>query len=157
MGDTAAFDAGRADQGLKCTQGLDKDTVYLHSLPPQGQGQLVGSVWLRLLLAVSPLPFRRDPGPAFSWHTRRSSQLSSSRDGRGGCQQEGPCQPSPLAAGAVPWLMGAGALQAEESDLECLWAKVGCRPPRLQVPAFGEKPGKAAVVSTMVGAPYQGL
>lgn len=53
--------------------------------------------------------------------------------------------------------MGAGALQAEESDLERLWAEVGCWPPRLRVAAFGEKPGKAAGVSTMAGAPYQGL
>lgn len=67
---------------------------------------------LALPLAVTALLFPRDPGQALSSCAQFNLQLlqlcgpfHASRDGCCGCQLEWHCQPSPPAAGAVPWLI----------------------------------------------------
>lgn len=86
-----------------------------------------------LPLAVTALLFPRDPGQDLSSCAQFNLQLCgpfhASRDGCCGCQLEWHCQPSPPAAGAVPWLIPGEGLQAQESNLECLWVKADSQLP----------------------------
>lgn len=111
------------------------DVFFIPSIPGEQGNSWVGC-GLPLPLGVTPLLFPRDPGQAFSCCAQFSLQLSqlcgpfhASRDGCCGCQPKWHCQPSPPAAGAVPWLIPGGGLQAQESNLECLWVKAGTWPP----------------------------
>lgn len=87
---------------------------------------------------MTPLLFPRDPGQALFCCDQFSLQLlqhrgpfHTCRDGCCGCQPKWHCQPSPPAAGAVPRLIPVEGLQAQESNLECLWVKAGTWPPGL--------------------------
>lgn len=114
-------------------RGLTKEHFFFISSIPGEQGSSwVGCGW-PLPLAVTPLLFLRNPGQPFFCRAPFSLQLCgpfhTSRDGCCGCQPKWHCQPSPPAAGAVPWLIPGGGLQAQESNLECLWVKAGTQPP----------------------------